>query len=320
MMIRGKNVKRVSFGIILLLLLVVTACGVGNQPPTSSANQPTGEQVNEAESTTNDVEEEVFKIGIIPALTEGDYEVAMNKLEKVLDEALPAKVELEVFPDYNAVVESLNFGHIQMAYLGPSTYVIANERSGAQAIITQLIDGKPYYHSYIITHVDNPWNTLDEFLENVEERSFAFGDVNSTSGTLVPSVELRERGVYTDENTYLFKELHFTGSHDYTGKAVQNKHVDAGAIDSAFYATLINQGVLDESEIKVIWESDPLFQYPWTVAADVDPDTVKLIQDTFLAIDDEEILKGFGATGFTIATDEDYEAIRKVMRETGKIN
>ncbi|UTW68838.1 PhnD/SsuA/transferrin family substrate-binding protein [Anaerobacillus sp. HL2] len=38
-----------------------------------------------------------------------------------------------------------------MAYFGALTYVIAYERSGAKAIITQLVDGEPYYHSYIIT-------------------------------------------------------------------------------------------------------------------------------------------------------------------------
>lgn len=303
--------------IFSLLLLVLSACGGSNQAGENQQEEAQGE-TNETEAVPEDAGE--FKIGIIPALTEGDYEVAMEKLEMVLDEALPYTVDLEVFPDYNAVVESLNFGHIQMAYLGPSTYVIANERSGAKAIVTQLIDGTPFYHSYIITHVDHPWNTLDELIESVENVSFAFGDVNSTSGTLVPSIELRSRGVYEDENTYKFKELHFTGAHDYTGKSVQNKHVDAGAIDSAFYTTLINQGVLDEEQIKVIWESEPLFQYPWTVAADVDEETIQLIQDTFLAIDDEDILKGFGATGFTKAADADYDQIRKVMRETGKID
>lgn len=286
--------------LIVILVLALAACGQGEEGITE--------------------EQDLFKIGVIPALTEGDYEIPMNKLEALLDNALPYAVEITVYPDYNGVVEALNFGHIQMAYLGPSTYVMANHRSGAQAIVTQLIDGEPYYNSYIVTHADSEWGSLEELIEDAGEVNFAFGDINSTSGSLVPSVELRSRGVFTDENTHEFESILYTGSHDATGQSVQNKHVDAGAIDSAYFNSLVKQGKLDESEFKVIWKSEPLFQYPWAVSSDIDADTIKLIQDTFVAIEDEEILRGFGATGFTIATDADYEEVRKVLKETGKLN
>lgn len=297
-----KQFKWIS--IIVVVLLALTACGQGTDDGTAGDQQE---------------DQALFQIGVIPALTEGDYEVPMNKLEALLDDALPYKVEITVYPDYNGVVEALNFGHIQMAYLGPSTYAIANHRSGAQAIVTQLIDGEPFYNSYILTHADSEWTTLEELLEDVSEVSFAFGDINSTSGSLVPSLELRSRGVFTDENTHEFESILYTGSHDATGQSIQNKHIDAGAIDSAYFNSLVKQGKLDESKFRVIWKSEPLFQYPWAVASDVDDDTIKLLRDTFVAIDDEEILRGFGATGFTIATDADYEAVRKILRETGKL-
>lgn len=300
--LRMKQIKWLS--IIVVLAIALAGCGQGADEGTAGDNK----------------ENRVFKIGVIPALTEGDYEVPMNKLEALLDKALPYAVEITVYPDYNGVVEALNFGHIQMAFLGPSTYAIANHRSGAQAIVTQLINGEPYYNSYIVTHADSEWNSLEELLEDVSEVSFAFGDINSTSGSLVPSVELRSRGVFTDENTHDFESILYTGSHDATGQSIQNKHIDAGAIDSAYFYSLVKQGKLDESKFRVIWKSEPLFQYPWAVASDIDDDTIKLIQDTFVAIDDEEILRGFGATGFTIATDEDYEEVRKILRETGKLN
>jgi phosphonate transport system substrate-binding protein len=265
-------------------------------------------------------EGEEFRIGLIPALTEGDYKEPIEKLEVVLDEALPQDVSIEVFPDYNAVVESLNFGHIEMAYLGPSTYVEANERSGARAIITQLIDGEPYYHSYIITHVEKPWDNLDELAGDAGEVRFAFGDINSTSGSLVPRVELMDRDLYADENNHAFADIQFLGSHDATGQAVQGQHVDAGAIDSAYFNTLIDQGKLDGAQFKILWESEPLYQYPWTVSTEVDDETVQLLTDAFLAIEDETILRGFGADGFVETSDEHYDEVRRVMQETGKLD
>ncbi len=260
-----------------------------------------------------------FTIGVIPAQTEGSMESAMEKLQTTISEGIGKDVKVEVYPDYNGVVEAMNYNKIDMAYFGPLTYVIAHKKSGAQAIITQVIDGKPYYHSYVITHKDNPWNSLEDLLQARGEIDFAFGDINSTSGSLIPSIELQDRGVYQSEDEHEFKSVRFTGSHDATGLAVQNQQVSAGAIDSAIFNQLVQSGKLDGDQLKVIWTSKELFQYPWAVHKDLDTETIKALQDTFLDITDPEILDAFGATGFTTATNEDYESIKQAAIKQGII-
>lgn len=261
--------------------------------------------------------DEAFTIGVIPAQTEGEMEGAMNKLQDVLTEALGRETEIDVYPDYNGVVEAMNFDQIDMAYLGPLTYVIAQERSDAKAIITQLVNGEPFYHSYIITQQDQPFESIDDLLSDPSEVDFAFGDPNSTSGSLIPSIELQDRGVYESEDSYEFSTVRFTGSHDATALAVQNGQVDAGAIDSAIYNQLIESGKIDDSKLKVIWTSDPLFQYPWAVTAGTDEETITTLQEAFLAIEDPEILDAFGASGFTEATPEDYDSILDAAEKQG---
>lgn len=264
-------------------------------------------------------EQESFTIGVIPAQTEGAMEGAMEKLQSTISNGIGRDVKVEVYPDYNGVVEAMNYNKIDMAYFGPLTYVIAHDKSGAQAIITQEINGEPFYHSYIITHKDNPWNSIEELLENTEEIDFAFGDINSTSGSLIPSIELQDRGIYQSEDDHQFKSVRFTGSHDATGLAVQNQQVSAGAIDSAIYNQLVESGKLDGEQLKVIWESEKLFQYPWAVHKDVDSETIKMLQDTFVGITDPVILDAFGATGFTTATNEDYTSIKEAAIKQGII-
>src|SRR5690606_1389540 len=240
---------------ILLLALFLSACG--------------NDSAEEESSTTGDTQEP-FTIGVIPAQTEGEMQTAMDKLQTILAEELDREVEIEVYPDYNGVVESMNYDQIDMAYLGPLTYVIAEANSNAKAIITQLVDGEPFYTAYVITHTDNPVASLDELLANPGEVQFAFGDPNSTSGSLIPSIELQDRGVYESEQENEFETVRFTGSHDATALAVQNKQVDAGAIDSAIYNQLLESGKIDEDQLKIIWESEPLFQYPWAVLESTD--------------------------------------------------
>lgn len=300
--------KNLGYIVFLMVLLTLAACGQENEPETN-----TGE--NETDTKNN----ETFTIGVIPAQTEGAMEGAMDKLQSTLSEQLNQSVDVEVYPDYNGVVEAMNYDKINMAYFGPLTYVVANHKSGAQAIITQLIDGEPFYHSYIITHKDNPWNSLEDLLKKPDEIDFAFGDINSTSGSLIPSIELQDRGVYQSEDEHQFNSVRFTGSHDATALSVQNKQVSAGAIDSAIFNQLVESGKVDGDQIKKIWQSDKLFQYPWAVHKDTDEETIQTLQEAFLAIEDQEILDAFGATGFTEASDEDYESIKQAAMKQGII-
>lgn len=291
--------KKVSM-LIMLTIIIALAAGCGSQ-----TNESPGQAAAD------------FKIAVIPSQNQGDMQTAMNKLAGILKEKLNRNVTIQVYPDYNGVVEAMNFGQVDMAYLGPLTYVIAHHNSGAEAIVTQLIKGKPYYHSYIITHKDHPWNSLDDLLKDSKNNSFAFGDPNSTSGSLIPGIELKKRGVYTDPNTHQFKELRFTGSHDVTALAVQNKQVDAGAIDSAIYDMLVEQKKVDGNQIKVIWKSDDLFQYPWAVKKGTDQQTIDQLREAFLGVQDAEVLHAFGASGFTKAENKDYEAIRAAAEQQG---
>jgi len=291
--------KKASILFVLCFTLFLTSCGNNN-----SDGQETS----------------AFTIGVIPVQTEGAMDDAMKKLQATLSEELDREVKIDVYPDYNGVVEAMNYDKIDMAYFGPLTFVVAQEKSGAKAIITQLIDGEPYYHSYIITHTDKPWQSLEELLTDPSKIDFAFGDINSTSGSLIPSMVLQDKGVFVSEDEHSFKSVRFTGSHDATALAVQNNHVDAGAIDSAIFNQLIESGKVDESQLKVIWKSDKLFQYPWAVHKDTDDQTIQTLQKAFKNINDQEILDAFGATGFTEATNEDYESIREAAIKQGILN
>lgn len=288
---------------VLALCFTIAACGGSN---------------NESEGQAGQNEQE-FRIAVIPVQTEGQLAEAIDELQVILQDALDRPVTINDYPDYNAVVEAMNFGQVDMAFYGPLTYVIAHHQSGAEAIVVQLVKDKPTYYSYIITHKDNPWNSLDALLASPGKIKFAYGDPNSTSGSLVPGMELKSRGVFTSQEEHQFESVQYTGSHDVTALAVQNKEVDAGAIDSAIYDNLVEQGVIDGEQFKIVWQSDELFQYPWAVSMDTDADTIAKLQEAFLSIEDETILSGFGISGFARTSNEDYESIRAAAEADGRL-
>ncbi|WP_026674133.1 phosphate/phosphite/phosphonate ABC transporter substrate-binding protein [Alkalihalobacterium bogoriense] len=285
--------KRI-FTICLLFILALVGCGEAQEDP--------------------------FTVAVIPAQSIGEMEQGLQNLEAELTVKLGREVKVEQYNNYNGVVEALNYKSVDLAFLGPVTYLIAHEQSGAKAIVTQLIDGEPYYYSYIITHVDNDWDSLEELLEQKDEVNMAFGSHASTSGHLIPGVELARKGVYTDEDTHEFASVRFTGSHDITAQQVEANMVSAGAIDSAIYHELVEEGVIDESQIKIIWQSEQLYQYPWTVHGETDEETIQLLQEAFISIDDPEILRIFGgASAFVEADDRLYENVYEAALEFGML-
>ncbi|MGY4689924.1 phosphate/phosphite/phosphonate ABC transporter substrate-binding protein [Salibacterium sp. K-3] len=305
--------KKSLIGMVASAALLLGACG-GEDDAEENAGQEGG---NGGSSNSG----EALEVAVIPAQSAGEMQDGLDALEGVLNDSIDQEVKVEHYPSYNAVVEALNFGHIDLAYLGPLTYVIANAESGAEAILTQEIDGKPYYYSYIISHVDQPWDSLDEMLEEPGEVDFAFGSVSSTSGSLMPGLELRDRGVFESEDENDFASVRYTGSHDVTANAVQSQEVDAGAIDSAIYNELVDEGTIDDSKIKKIWESDQLYQYPWAAREGMSDDLKQQFQDAFTSIEDEEILDIFGGASSFVETDHShYEDIAQAAEDFGMLN
>lgn len=260
--------------------------------------------------------EEEFNIGVIPAQNQGKMQVAMDKLEIYLEDKLDKGVKIDVYPDYNGVVEAMNYNQVDMAFFGPLTYVIANHESGAQAIVTQLIDGEPYYHSYFITHKSSSLNSFEDVIERSGEIDFAFGDPNSTSGSLIPGIALREAGLEPEND---FENMRYTGSHDATALAIEYQQLDVGAIDSAIFNILAENGKIDRDNFKIIWKSKKLFQYPWAVSKDTSEELISKLRKAFYDIEDEDILDAFGASDFVKAEDKDYLPIKKAAKKAGRI-
>ncbi|ARK30849.1 phosphate/phosphite/phosphonate ABC transporter substrate-binding protein [Halalkalibacter krulwichiae] len=303
--------------ISLGMLVALSGCGAADDPD-EVVQSPTVDE--ETEAPVTEQEDGEFKIAVIPSQSMGEMQQGLDNLETHLTERLERDVIVEQYPNYNAVVEAINYNHIDLAFLGPLTYLIAHEQSGAKAIITQEVDGSPFYYSYIITHADSEWEDLDDLLEDRAEVDLAFASISSTSGHLIPGLHLRQLGYYESEDKHEFNQIQFAGSHDIVTTLVQDQIVDAGAVDSAILEALMqtdeeNDGTLRD-DIKVLWQSEQLYQYPWVVPAQTSDTLIEDLQLAFAEIEDEAILRIFGgATRFVEADDSQYADVLEAARE-----
>ncbi|MFZ5824291.1 MAG: phosphate/phosphite/phosphonate ABC transporter substrate-binding protein [Bacillota bacterium] len=262
--------------------------------------------------------EKDLRVMVIPTQAGEAFETAMTRLERELSSRSGLPVKVTIGTDYAAVVEALRFGKIEAAYFGPFTYVVASAQSGARAFATMQIKGKPYYHSYMIVPKDSPITQLTspaDFTAQVKGKRFAFADAGSTSGSLVPRLALKRAGLNWESDV----KYTFTGHHDAVLAAVAGGKAEIGAVDSAIFEGQLREKMPAEfAKVRVVWQSEPLYQYPWAARGDLDPKLVHRLQKAFLEIEDREILSALGgADRFVTADDAQYAPIREAATEMG---
>ena len=123
-------------------------------------------------------------MGLIPADDAAEMLRAYEPVKEYLSKELGIPVEIKVTSDYTAAINAMKYKHIDMAWFGPFSYVIAANVAGAEAIVNGVKEstGSSTYKSIIIANADSGIKTLDD----LKGKSFAFVDPASTSGNLIP--------------------------------------------------------------------------------------------------------------------------------------
>ena len=221
-----------------------------------------------------------------------------------------AEVELVVPDTYTAAVELMSKGKLDIVYFGGLTYVLAKKDVDITPLVRGKVGGTADNFTYIVAREDSGIDSI----EKLKGKSFAFGDVASTSGHLIPHQSLLAKGIDPNKD---FSSLIYTGAHDKTALAVNNKEVDAGAMNARKLPSMIKKGQISEKEIKVIWKSEPFADYPWAARTNLGTETITKLRQAFVDLNDDSILKNLGVEGYEITTDADFENLRKAAYKLG---
>ncbi|WP_460119702.1 phosphonate ABC transporter substrate-binding protein [Pseudomonas sp. H3_G09] len=249
-------------------------------------------------------------IGLIPS---EDSQAMIESSKQVLDD-LQSKIGMPVMPfvatDYNGIIEALRSGKLDVAYLGPFSYVLATSVADVEAFSVAVTKktGQSAYKSVILARKDSGIHSLAD----LQGHTFAFVDPSSASGHLFPKAGLEQAGFAPDS---LFKRVIFSGSHDASILAVENRKVDAAAVADRIFASAVAKGVVKQDDFEIVWSSRPIPESPMVWRKALDPQLKKKVADALASIKDvpwgdQGVLNGFQPT-----TDASYD----VVRETAKV-
>lgn len=257
----------------------------------------------------------VLKMGLIPA---DDAEEMLRQYEPVkeyLSEQLGIPVEIKVTSDYTAAIEAMRSKHIDIAWFGPFSYIIAANVAGAEAIVNGVRkeDGKSDYHSIIITKADSGIKTL----KDLKGKSFAFVDPASTSGNLIPRKMLVENGIDPDKD---FSRSYYAGTHNSVEYAIANGKVDAGADSDNSYNRMVAAGEIDPKVNTIIYTSESIPGSPIAIRKDLPAELKEKIKQALIGMDAQTIHKVSGWGGiekYQEVSDSDYDVIRETAKVLG---
>jgi len=256
---------------------------------------------------------DVLKVSAIPDEAPTELLRKFEPLGAYLEQQLGMKVQFVPVADYPAVVEALATDRLDMAWLGGFTFVQARLKTDATTPVIPLVQREQdaQFTSKFITADPNV-----KSLTNLKGKTFAFGSVSSTSGSLMPRYFMLKDGIKPE--TY-FSRVGYSGAHDATVAWVQAGKVDAGVLNASVWQKLVDAGKVDTNKVKVFATTPAYFDYNWTVRGTLDPALAAKIKKAFLALDpanpeQKKILDLQAASRFIETSPDNYKGIEEAAR------
>ena len=206
-------------------------------------------------------------IAIQPTLSSDEMLKKAQPLEKFLREGLGGKTDVQVYvpSSFAAVVESLRFGHAQVAFMSAWPAQLAVQIGGADialAEVREVLHGTkkvdaPYYFSYWIVQKEAPYQNL----QALKGKTVCFPSPISTSGYVAPMGRLVEmnlipasEGKEGDPKAF-FKDVLFGGGYSQCAQALKQGQVDVTVIAGDVPAKLYHEVL---STTRTIEEQGPI--------------------------------------------------------------
>lgn len=217
-----------------------------------------------------------FRIGLLGGENAQDRLTSNECLRAAVEKDLGVPTKLFAPADYDGVIQGLLGGTIDMAWLGPSAYakiVLTDPKAVDLKLITVNADGSQGYYSIGIARKDSGITDL----ATAKGKTFAFADPNSTSGYLVPAVEMKAQ--LGEDLEKFFSKVTFSGGHEQTIVGVANKQFDAGVtwadglgnFEDGYTAgalrKAVDAGLVNMNDLVQIWKSDLIPNGPMVVRA-----------------------------------------------------
>ncbi|HLT04676.1 MAG TPA: putative selenate ABC transporter substrate-binding protein [Pseudomonas sp.] len=256
---------------------------------------------------------EVLRVSAIPDEAPTELLRKFKPLGAYLEQQLGMPVKFQPVSDYAAVVESMASDRIDLAWLGGFTFVQLHLKDPEARPLVQREQDEVFTSKFVTA------NPQVQSLSDLKGKTFAFGSISSTSGSLMPRYFMLQDGIVPEEH---FSRVAYSGAHDATAAWVQAGRADAGVLNASVWDKLVDSGKVDTGKVRVFATTPTYFDYNWTVRGGLDAELAERIKAAFLALDPanpehKAILDLQAASRFIETRPENYGSIEQAARSAG---
>ncbi len=257
------------------------------------------------------------KMSFVPWMETGKIITRSKKLTDYLTEKTGYFFKVTIPTNYAAVIEGMGTQQVDIAWLPPFAYILANEKFGAQVALTPVRKGMKKYKGEFLARSDSNIDSLTD----IEGKTIAYTDAASTSGYIFPSALLSQKGIKPGK-------VYFAGGHSQAILAVYQNRADVGC---AYWSPTSEEEHQDGrkallqthpdiyEKTKIIGYTDWIMNDTVTFRKDFSPEMrEKIVQALidYLEIEEgKEVMKTlYEIDDYVRTTDSDYDGVRKVLK------
>ena len=261
-------------------------------------------------------EEKTYTMVFVPASEKGD-ESDYKSLISITEKLTGFKIKTIKVTDYNAAVESMRAGRAHLAWFGGKTYVKAAEIANAEAFAADVRPGEKDagYYTYFVVRNDSKLKKFND----VKNKVLSLNTIGSTSGDLIPQVELDKIGL-TIKNKNHFENVYYAGSHDACLLAVLNNQADVCGMSSRNFEARLEDGTFKQNEVRIIHKSDRVPPPPLAYSKIIPKQDREKIKKAVLEAHKHGQISGYGGkmSHYMEDNDSDYNVLREVIELLSK--
>ena len=256
-------------------------------------------------------ENKIFNMVFVPASEKGD-ESDYTSLISIVEKLTGFEINTVKVTDYNAAVEAMRAGRADIAWYGGKTYIKAAEIADAEAFAAGVRPGEKNanYFAYFVVKADSQIKNFSD----IKGKTLALNSIGSTSGDLIPQVELSKINLSTTNKKH-FKNVFYAGSHDACLLSVLNNKADVCGMSSRNFDARLADNTFKIEQIRIVHRSDPVPPPPLAYSKKISLEDRKKIKKAVLEAHKHGAIGGYGGkmSHYIEVNDSDYDLLREVV-------
>jgi phosphonate transport system substrate-binding protein len=201
-------------------------------------------------------------------------------LAQSLSKILGRPVRVIVLLSATVIIEGLANGSIDLGWLSATDMVRARKADAAELLLVGEIDGKREYSSLWLCLKDKPY----ESLEALRGKPVAFASLTSTSGHLIPRLDLKKRGLIENNPVEFFGEGNvWFGSGYMSGvERVLSGEAEAAAVSDYVFEKDNHMTPDQKARLRILSRQGPVPTHVLAVSARLDSAARETLRDALL--------------------------------------